>query len=298
MRAGEPDRRHQARRRQVAHLVAAAIDVAGPHDHRDAGHRVARRWSRSRSARRVSRPVSRICGRKMPMPYDPTRNPNCTPARISTRDVAQRQREALHFLRASSRPPAARARCGARRRVSHVGVLRAGRQAHEQHDADDHRRQAFDDEQPLPARQAEPAVEREQQPRQRAADHRRDRDRHHEPGDDPRAVLARETRWPGRRRRRGRSRPRRRRAAAGTGRSCWDRRPAPSPPTTSPQLIMMRDIQRARHRTGRARRCSAPRASSSRGRRIAGAEPELRRPSGRWPRASSAPRSSMLVRSR
>ena len=53
------------------------------------------------------------------------------------------------------------------------------------------RRQPVDEEQPMPALQAEQAVNLEQRARDRAADHGGERDRSHEQRDDARALPCR-----------------------------------------------------------------------------------------------------------
>ena len=171
-----------------------------------------RRWSRTRSRDRVSRPVSRICGRNRPMPYEPTRNPNCTPARISTRGSLSASRDVLDLLR----PPfglepfandAPLIVVEPRRVLGTIG------QHEQQHDAGNATGKSFDQEQPLPARDAERPSIPSSIAGERAADDGRDRNRHHEPGDDPRAVSDREPGGEIERDARERSRPRRHRAA-------------------------------------------------------------------------------------
>ena len=141
-------------------------------------------------SRSDSFPSRRICGSQMPTPYDPTRNPNCTPPRISTRgSLSAGPRWRTSRGRFS---PATRSRTVWRSSVGQPrGVLGALGHHVQHHEAQDDDRQPFENEQPLPAGHPGNAVHLEQRPRQRAADDRRDRDRHHEPRDDAGAVLGR-----------------------------------------------------------------------------------------------------------
>ncbi len=68
------------------------------------------------------------------------------------------------------------------------GVRRFLGQVEIDHDGEDYRGNGFEDEDPLPAFQAETAVEIEHEAGQRRADHRRQRDGGHEHADDPAAV--------------------------------------------------------------------------------------------------------------
>ena len=123
------------------------------------------------------------------MPYEPDQEPELHAAQDQDARVAERQPDVLDLLR----PPFGLepfADDASLIVVEPRRVFRTIGQREQQHDAGDRRGQSLDQEEPLPARDAELAVEAEQVAGERAADDGRDRNRHHEPGDDPRAVLA------------------------------------------------------------------------------------------------------------
>ena len=178
------------------------------------------------------------------MPYEPTRKPNCTPASMQHANVPERRPEVPDLFRpplgCRGAPHHARFSSGVSQRASSG---RSGSSRSSTMPTTTTGRPS-DDEQPLPAGKPERAVQAQQYARHRTADHRRDRNRHHEPRDDARAVLRREPGREDRTRCRERTRLRRRQAGSAASRSCWARPPGHGRRNQPPTDHDARQIQR------------------------------------------------------